>query len=903
MDRVELENLDSLVGDYLSFRGFEVATPYEEERQRQQRRSDRTQAPHVEPGAVKERILGAFMAGDYPRILTLWDTHIIQALKDRSAQIAAEARTAEFYINLQCATFPFRSDVMKNAGTPGVAARAAARSMTIFKHYLESRGRQMMGNRDFAVYKNLHKIAFPPTHPSFSHLFHDKWVPMAKDAVLTFLDRFFDSSDLPEICQMYLGRVSGTRTGQSNDGGGGLDGAREVELKEAFKLREKKLMQFARSMFDLSKELLEAVGESRDRPMDEAFLSGFKQRFATFQEVLDPASLAEGNDRGPSNERDTGAKTRAPAGSQVGAPPGNNSPVGGQISSSSEHYSKPGYASTVPAMNEHVNPSLLNYDLIAGDLSHITAEAETFLLGSGADAGDGQARVVGENLRRGCSILQAMSRVFRRCMQLGGESSEEDDMVAMQMARSDILCMGGGRFDEAGETANRLGAVGGGPLISLITTLGKVVAESSGETAMGNEVLVDCSVFAIHLARFVASIVLTVPGDTYVARHGVLLTQALGDLLINVPLDDSFEGKRRKGLTSRQTWTATGLLALCFRTKQSQTALVRRGIVAWQANAFMSSRLSGADMMLHTFLLRAVCTNQDAQHALCSSPSVQRQTETLLTSLMELLVSKPSEAITPALKVNLAETLTLLIQEPELREVARSLDYKPKLLSTAKSLGHAGVEAITKLINTIDSTSSPQPLSSDARTSFNLEVLQFLCDKLLAALDADNTSHKDDRGRLGMYGSMSPHTTPRKDPTGESPADADMRSRPKLPRTPDGGGNPRYLDHSVDHVQGTDGGFGEENVDYLENPEAIPFAPAPYVSPKPLNGLTDGDDQEGWEENMDNLGRSQSEMEPGEYGDLLDDALGDDENGGEEDEDGGEGDGEVGEDGDENEDD
>ena len=887
MDKHDFDQMDSLVGDYLSFRNyFDSAEVLEEERQRPQRRASQVTAK-ANPEAVKERILSSFIQGDYPRILTLWDTYIIQALKDRSAQIAAEARTAEFYINLQCATFPFRSDVMKKLGNPGVAARTAARSMTIFRHYLESRGKNMVTMREFSVYKSLHKIAFPPTHPSFSHLFHDKWIPMAMANVETFLDRFFDTTDLPELCQMYLNKVTGAAAA-----GADVD-EREQELRDAFKQRERKLMQFARSMFDLSKELLDKTDTSGQRPLDPDFLVGFKHKFAAFQEVLDPASLLSqpNSPRGPANghkpmppqeQRPQQQMTRT---NNIPAAPDRSQD--GPEAMTPRDTGKAGYRSTVPGPHEALKPTELNYDLIVGDLVHIAAEAESSLLGSGALAPD-RLESVSANLGRGAELLRAMLRVFSRRLHHGGDSTEEDDMIAMQMARNDILGFGGGQFDE-GQVGTRLGAVGGGPLTSLLTTLSRTVANSNetGVSETGRKLLDQCSYFIVHLGHFIASLTLTVPGNTYSSQHGVLLTQALVDLLVAIPFEDDFSGKRRKGLSTRQTVSAIALLALSFRTRQSQTALVRRGIVSWQATAFMSNRLDASDMMLHTYLLRAVCTNQDAQRALCSSPTVQRQTETLLTALMELLVAKTTAQNTPELKANLAATLELFIQEPDMREVAKALNYKEKLHHVGATLDIEGADAVHRLCDVLESTKPPEPMSAERRGGFHSEVTAYLCSVLVSALEDQSIS-----GSLSHYGSMEGsggHTGG--SPYGKGPdLPEDMRSLPRLPRTPDGGGNPRYLDHSKDLVQAEE--YEEMNEDgtgpdYSANPGAVPFAPPVWNGENDGGGgggntgageeaeMVQGNEEEDWTPNDDNLGRSRDEKGRQMFAaDLLDDEEG-----------------------------
>ena len=179
--------LDDLVIEYLNWRGYKQSYKHlVNERQNASNKS-----VFDEQRLIIDRIMSSFLEGDYPRALTLWDTYVIQGLHDRSVIINNDARTAEFILNLYIAIFPFRMEVIKTAPTPKVASATAARSMTIFKHFVESRGsRLVQKDQEFEPYKNLHKIAFPPTHPQFKHLFSEDWMKTAKSRVISFLERY-----------------------------------------------------------------------------------------------------------------------------------------------------------------------------------------------------------------------------------------------------------------------------------------------------------------------------------------------------------------------------------------------------------------------------------------------------------------------------------------------------------------------------------------------------------------------------------------------------------------------------------------------------------------------------------------------------------------------------------------
>ena len=273
---VELERLDTLVSDYLVFRSFKQT-------QQQLFLDKRTPASKLnadDAGArnrrtIIQRILNALDGGDYPRILTLWDTYIAQKIGTvKSMALNAEARDAEFLVNLNCAIYPFRPDVIQTAGSPDVASKVAARSMTMFKHYLETRGARLaQKGEEFGLYRNVYKIPFPPAHPQFKHLFGEEWYTSTRQRIIGFLEKFFTPEDEPVLCQLY--QKLNTRSG--------------TELKAVFRRRERKLLRFSRSILALSSDLLCALEDGKK--VEKSFLKSFRQKFDSFEGMLSYRSV------------------------------------------------------------------------------------------------------------------------------------------------------------------------------------------------------------------------------------------------------------------------------------------------------------------------------------------------------------------------------------------------------------------------------------------------------------------------------------------------------------------------------------------------------------------------------------------------------------------------------------
>jgi hypothetical protein len=56
-------------------------------------------------------------------------------------------------MHIHCATCPFRQSVIRDMPNPSAAGRLAARSMTIFKHYVDTKGKELASTPEFHVSK------------------------------------------------------------------------------------------------------------------------------------------------------------------------------------------------------------------------------------------------------------------------------------------------------------------------------------------------------------------------------------------------------------------------------------------------------------------------------------------------------------------------------------------------------------------------------------------------------------------------------------------------------------------------------------------------------------------------------------------------------------------------------
>ena len=398
----KIAELDQLVHSYLQFRQCDAsATAFVETKKPNVHaavKANKKTAKNNHQPPVADRILAAFDDGDYPLLLSLWETFIVQPALDRLASsstsssssvpsaLEEQRKNAEFLCNLHCAIYPFRADVMRRAGSPDVAATVAARAMTIFKHFMETRGHDLIHKgHPLHKFRGVHKIAFPPTHPNCKELFASAWVPTARDEVRAFLDAFLASASpsdhLPALYKIFLSGTTGgapsptkslTTLSTAGPETGDADAASTSTSTAllAYKEREEKLVRFSQAIIDITSDLLRAI--EAGGPLDSEFMANFKEKFDYFRNAL-------------------------PGGEPLSASTKKQSPKV-RLSGDDVDAGRP------PARvkdKEVVDASALRYDDIAADLHSKVHEVENYLAEAvnptnaapGADDGDAPVRL------------------------------------------------------------------------------------------------------------------------------------------------------------------------------------------------------------------------------------------------------------------------------------------------------------------------------------------------------------------------------------------------------------------------------------------------------------------------------------------------------------------------------
>jgi|EP00945_MAST-04E_sp_MAST-4E-sp1_P003909 LisH domain-containing protein ARMC9 len=230
---------------------------------------------------LRREMMQAYDNGKFERFFTLWDKHVPEDVRNENDI----AKKLEFYLHIHFAVAPFRVSFLKKLAQQGGAKKAAglaASAMLSFRKFLETRGQALSQTPEFLSYYALPYVPNPSEHPSFKHLLKEKWLAEIRHRLERFLDVILESISLPDMYRTFAAAESKHEAGEA-----GFDQAREKQLKEAFFAREEKLKDFARSVYSLSIELVQALDRMRTgQPVREKFMDYARHRLNSFNDVL-----------------------------------------------------------------------------------------------------------------------------------------------------------------------------------------------------------------------------------------------------------------------------------------------------------------------------------------------------------------------------------------------------------------------------------------------------------------------------------------------------------------------------------------------------------------------------------------------------------------------------------------
>lgn len=156
---------------------------------------------------------------------------------------------------------------------PGASARQElVRSMAVFKHYLDTKGRPMATDPTFLAFFALPYIREPQCHPSFQQLFTPAFASQLQSQLKHFLRTIPDDQPLPHLYTMFMSAQSSQLSGS-----GPAIGAEPPEQHGAKSMNDKTQTQTANGT-----ALSEPADSAQDsRPPATALLSSHSSRPVT----------------------------------------------------------------------------------------------------------------------------------------------------------------------------------------------------------------------------------------------------------------------------------------------------------------------------------------------------------------------------------------------------------------------------------------------------------------------------------------------------------------------------------------------------------------------------------------------------------------------------------------------
>jgi len=245
----------------------------------------------------------AFDDANHVDLFILWQNHIPRDLLrlNSTNPNAPEAMELEFYLNLHCATYPFRDEAMITCHSLEEVTEQCGKAMSIFRRYIESRGKGLSHEPEFIAFYALPYVPSPTEHPTFLPLFRPSWLKSLRTKLLqvsgsdsrcrlcccvylTFVQTFspfqFVQRNIASVVSpppRIFAAVASYNT---------PPGLSAMESGEA--VRTKKITAFAQSIYNVSLELYRQLGKPGKEMGDQ---------LKSFQDTLDhlaEASAATG---------------------------------------------------------------------------------------------------------------------------------------------------------------------------------------------------------------------------------------------------------------------------------------------------------------------------------------------------------------------------------------------------------------------------------------------------------------------------------------------------------------------------------------------------------------------------------------------------------------------------------
>eukprot|EP00045_Choanoeca_perplexa_P015636 m.199798 g.199798 ORF g.199798 m.199798 type:complete len:949 (-) comp17044_c0_seq1:1851-4697(-) len=196
MNQLDAPELNGLVIDYLSVRGFQVS-----KQQFELECNARNEDVHVQEavdGADEARLaqllqgfFDEFDCGAGTSFLKLWHKHVPKAMIETDPTYSR----LDFYVRVYFA-------IIARHPAPLAVVKADPSAMATFKTYLEEQGHRLSKTPEFLPFYVLPHIPNPETHESFASLFTHDWLVELRQRLHVFLSSVLTSRTIPQLYRL-----------------------------------------------------------------------------------------------------------------------------------------------------------------------------------------------------------------------------------------------------------------------------------------------------------------------------------------------------------------------------------------------------------------------------------------------------------------------------------------------------------------------------------------------------------------------------------------------------------------------------------------------------------------------------------------------------------------------------
>jgi len=226
---------------------------------------------------ILTEFMTAFDEGNHVDLFILWQNHVPRPLLRVNSQHpdAITAMKLEFYLNLHCAVYPFRDEILAEAGSLEEASKRCGKAMSVFRRYISSRGKSLSQTPEFIAFYALPYVPSPTEHPTFKGMFKEEWMLELRRKLRKFIAGNLEGGGERKLPAIFSAVEKSQRVDKMGS-----------ELREVGS-KLSNVVSFAESVYNVSLELWDSL-KRRDGETDFVMevgeqLRGFQDTFAVLK--------------------------------------------------------------------------------------------------------------------------------------------------------------------------------------------------------------------------------------------------------------------------------------------------------------------------------------------------------------------------------------------------------------------------------------------------------------------------------------------------------------------------------------------------------------------------------------------------------------------------------------------